>query len=65
MFTNGIKIIDNNYERKRTTFKDSQCGYCDYVKITKEQIQALLDGKCLAFNDGEDSIFFFTLNETQ
>jgi hypothetical protein len=65
MFTDGIKIIDNNYDSKRITFKNTQCGYCEYVKITKEQIQALLNDKCLAFNAGNDCVFFFMLDKSQ
>lgn len=56
MANSDFEIIENNYESQE------KYGFCygaeDYV-ITKDDLQALLDGKCLAatVNGGEYSIF--------
>jgi hypothetical protein len=46
--------IINNDEQEIKKYHDMFWGACDHV-ITKEHIQALLDGKCIALNSGEYS----------
>lgn len=49
-----IEIIDNTREARDEY--GHLCGSWN-VALIKEHIQALLNGKCIAFNDGEYSQF--------
>ena len=53
-------IIENT-EKARDEY--GTCYGVNYLKISKEDIQALKEGKCLAYDDGEYSTFIIAGNE--
>lgn len=49
-----IEIIENTKEARD---KFGRWWGCENVILTREHIKALLDGKCIAWNDGEYTHF--------
>jgi len=56
-------VINNTKESRDNYYKKNKLWGIDIISLTEYQVKSLLDGKCIASNNGEYATFIVTNGE--